>query len=77
MAHLTERFCPKCGKSIGQSVVALECDVCADRWCKDCKVERPVHYGRCASCNASHVIRSVEKAHKDAGNSKLRFGERV
>ena len=74
MAHLTERFCPKWGKSIGHSVVEFECDECADRWCKDCKVKRPVHYGRCADCNATHVIRTLEKAHEDAANSDLRFG---
>jgi len=73
MAYLTERFCPKYKKSIGYSVVDLVCDVCADRWCKDCGKKRPVHYGRCADCNADHVWKVVEKAHEDAADSKLEF----
>jgi len=74
MAYLTERFCPKCGKSIGQSVVDLECDECADRWCKDCKVKRPMHYGRCADCNAIFVYENIEEAHRRARNSEIIFG---
>ena len=77
MAHLRERFCPKCKKSMGQSVVDLVCNVCADRWCKDCRVKRPVHYGRCTSCNATYVHKRVEEAHKRAQDSKLRFGSKI
>jgi len=31
-------------------------------------------YGRCASCNADHVHKMIEQAHKDAVDSTLRFG---
>lgn len=73
MARLIERFCPRCGKSIGPVVVGYLCRNCDGRLCIDCGEKHPDIGERCIDCNATWVHKTLEEVHNRTKNSKLKF----